>query len=157
MPKDPPLFTTRRMPLAAAVLGAGGALPFVGLLVAAWRSWEPFGRSPTLVLALYAVVILSFMGAVHWGLAMAGRAPWRDAAWSYGVSVMPALFGWFSIAFLPITVALQAMAAAFVLLLVYDLRAVRLGIAPPWYSGLRIPLTAIVVPCLLMASFLRVT
>jgi hypothetical protein len=142
----------RTVPAAAAILGAAGLLPFVGLPAAAWWGIEPFGRSPVAVLALYGVAILSFMGAVHWGLAMAGVAAWRDAAWSYGASVLPALFGWFALAFLPLPVALRALALGFALLLLYDLRAVRLGAAPAWYARLRWPLTLIVVASLLVAS-----
>ena len=140
-----------RVPLTAAVLGAAGALPFIGLLIAQRWGVEPFGRAPLGVLALYAAVILSFMGAVHWGLAMAEFGGRRDTTWSYIMSVMPALLGWFALAFLPMPVALGVMAFGFALLLLYDLRALRLGRAPAWYGRLRWPLTLVVVPCLLAA------
>jgi hypothetical protein len=140
------------VPLPAAFLGAAGAIPFVGLVLAPLWNFEPFGRPPLLVLALYASIILSFMGAVHWGLAMAEYGGRRETMWSYLVSVMPALLGWFSLAFLPQVVAFRVIAAAFVLLLAYDIRAVRLGRSPPWYTKLRWPLTLIVVPSLLFGS-----
>ena len=143
-----------KVPAPAAFLGAAGVLPFVALVLAPLWNFEPFGRAPLLVLGLYASVILSFMGAVHWGLAMAEYGGRRDAMWSYLVSVMPALFGWFSLAFLPQVVAFRVIAAAFVLLLAYDIRAVRLGRSPPWYTRLRWPLTLVVVPSLLFASVL---
>lgn len=142
------------VPAPAAFLGAAGAVPFVALVLAPLWNFEPFGRSPLLVLSLYALVILSFMGAIHWGLAMAEYGGRRDTMWSYLASVMPALFGWFSLAFLPQVVAFRVIAAAFVLLLAYDLRAVRLGRTPPWYTKLRWPLTLVVVPSLLFASVL---
>ena len=144
----------RTVPIPAAILGAAGALPFVGLLLAPFLGFEPFGRNPVAVLGLYAAVILSFMGAVHWGLAMAEMGGKRDTAWSYAISVAPAVFGWFALAFLPHPVALRAIALAFALLLLYDLRAVRLGRAPPWYGRLRWPLTLVVVPSLMAASIL---
>ena len=140
-----------RVPLIAAVLAAAGALPFIGLLAAHIWGVEPFGRPPVSVLALYAAVILSFMGAVHWGLAMAEFGGHRDTAWSYIVSVLPALLGWFALAFLPIGAALGVIAFGFGLLLLYDLRALRLDRAPAWYAKLRWPLTLVVVPCLLLA------
>lgn len=140
-----------RVPLTAAVLGAAGALPFLGLLMAQRWGVEPFGRPPLSVLALYAAVILAFMGAVHWGLAMAEYGGRRDTTWSYIMSVIPALLGWFALAFLPMTVALGVIALGFALLLAYDLRALRLGRAPAWYGSLRWPLTLVAVSCLLAA------
>ena len=142
------------VPAPAAILGASGALPFVGLVLAPLWGLEPFGRPPLFVLALYSVTILSFMGAVHWGLAMAEYGGRRDTAWSYVASVMPPLFGWFALAFLPQVVALRVIAAAFILLLAYDIRAVRLGLAPMWYTRFRWPLTLAVVPTLVAASVL---
>ncbi len=139
-----------RMPWPAAILGAAGALPFLFLSIAPWVGFEPFGRPPVSVLALYALAILSFMGAIHWGLAMARSG--GDLTWSYVASVLPALVGWFALAFLPMTVALRLIAVAFAVLLLYDLRTVRIGLAPRWYSALRLPLTAVVVGSLMLAS-----
>jgi Protein of unknown function (DUF3429) len=102
------------------------------------------------VLAFYSAIILSFMGAVHWGLAMADVHVLRVSG--YIVSVIPALVGWFAISFLPLPVALRVIAAAFALLLLFDLRAVRIAQAPAWYGRLRVPLTLVVVPALLIAS-----
>ena len=142
------------IPATAAWLGAGGLLPFIGLLIAPLAGAEPFGRPPVVVLGLYTAVILSFMGAVHWGLAVAEFGGRRDASWRYALSVVPALLGWFALAFLPLPVALRVIAGAFALLLLYDVRASRIGTAPPWYARLRWRLTAVVVPCVLAASVL---
>jgi len=142
------------IPTAALTLGAMGLIPFVGLLFAEIWALEPFGRAPTLVLAQYAATTLSFMGAIHWGLAMGEYGGRRDNSWAYAVSVVPGLIAWFALAFFPLTVALGIMAAAYVLLLFYDLSAVRRGAAPGWYSRLRPPLTFVVVPCLIFAAVL---
>ena len=138
------------VPLPAVILTAAGALPFVGLAMAPWIGLKPFGRPPVEVLGLYALTILSFMGAIHWGLAMS-RAGGNEA-WSYVASVLPALLGWFALAFLPETVALRVMAAGFVILLLYDIRASRLASAPAWYPRLRVPVTVVVVSALALAS-----
>jgi Protein of unknown function (DUF3429) len=143
-----------RVPAPPAILGALGALTFAGLLLAQVESFEPFGRPPTGVLALFSAVVLSFLGAVHWGLAMAEYGGRRDTTWSYIVSILPAFLGWFSVAFLPIRVALGVIALGFVLLLLYDLRSLRLGRVPSWYGRLRWPLTVVVVPCLALAAIL---
>lgn len=158
MPTDHTQVPASTIPPAAAALGAAGFMPFVGLPLAQLWELTPLGQPWLPVLALYAAVILSFMGAVHWGLAMAeggGQtgAP-SDPAWRYGASVVPALVGWFAVAFLPQVIALRIIATAFAALLAYDLYAARSGLAPPWYPTLRWRLTLVVVPCLLFASIL---
>lgn len=148
--------TSRRfvtaIPPAALALGAAGLLPFVGLFLAEIWDVEPFGRAPMMVLGQYAAMVLSFMGAVHFGLAMAEFGGRRDASWTYTASVVPALIAWFSLAFFPLPVALRIMAASFVMLFIYDLGAVRRGFAPAWHTRLRGPLIAVIVPCLIFAS-----
>lgn len=141
------------VPMPAAVLTAAGALPFMFLAAAVWFDFKPFGRPPSDVLALYALAILSFMGAIHWGLAMSRSK--TDETWSYVASVVPALGGWFALAFLPQPVALRLIAVAFAVLLLYDVRASRLGIAPAWYPILRVPVTILVAAALAVASFGR--
>ncbi len=140
------------IPAVAAFLGAAGLIPFVGLALAPLVSLEPFGRDPLNVLAFYAAIILSFMGAVHWGLAMADTQVVRVSG--YIVSVVPGLVGWFAISFLPVPVSLRVLAVTFILLLLVDLRTVVQARAPAWYGRLRIPLTLVVVPALLFASSL---
>ena len=83
------------IPTAAAILGAGGLVPFVGLALAPLWSLELFNRPPLAVLGLYAAVILSFMGAIHWGLAMAEPSDpsttGSNPTGRYVASVLPAL------------------------------------------------------------------
>lgn len=114
------------------------------------------GETPWAVQALrfYAACILAFMGGVHWGLAIAGfgddavpKTFWLRLAGS----VVPALVACVGL-LLPPDAGLLLTAAAFAILLVGDLLAVRLGMAPGWYPRLRGPLTAVVVVCLLTAS-----
>ena len=78
-------------------LGLSGLIPFfAGLLLTFsgdWSSAVVTGLSlngPKVMLS-YGAVILSFMGAIHWGAALE-REP--DRAWPYFVSVIPALYGW---------------------------------------------------------------
>ncbi len=138
------------VPLPALILTAAGAIPFLALAIAPWLNFRPFGRPAVEPLSLYALAILSFMGAIHWGLAMA--KPNTNQAANYAASVIPALVGWFALILLPVALALRVMAAAFVLLVIYDIRATRRGIAPPWYPRLRIPVTVVVVTALALAS-----
>lgn len=73
-------------------LGFGGLIPFVGLATALWLA-RP-GDAPLASLALlgYGATITSFLGALHWGLAMRERccAPVTSLLWG----VVPGLLGW---------------------------------------------------------------
>ncbi|MEL6373855.1 MAG: DUF3429 domain-containing protein [Pseudomonadota bacterium] len=140
-------------PLAPWVLGLAGALPFAALALAAFFNvYQPQGVS-IYALTLYAALIASFLGGVHWGLAMAqganGPALWRRLI----ISVAPALVAWAVIlAPLPPEQPLLLLAALFVVLGTYDVFALaRLGEAPAWYKPLRFVLSTIVVASLLLA------
>lgn len=141
-----------QIPLPVLLLGWGGVLPFAGLALAlAFGFPGPFPQ-PEAMLVGYGAVILSFMGGVHWGLAM--QSALRDgegaAAWHYAFSVIPALVAWAALALAP-SVALIVLAAAFLVLLVFDVAwASRRG-APGWYGRLRFQLTTAVVLCLGLA------
>lgn len=143
--------TALRVPPAAAWLGGFGLLPFVAgaaLVVGSDVTWVMHA------LRYYAAVILSFMGGVHWGLAIAdfGGGADRSSSWMrLGGSVLPALFAWLGLLLLPVP-GLLVTAAAFAILLLGDLLAVRKGMAPLWYARLRLPLTAVVVVCLITAT-----
>jgi len=130
------------VPPAAAWLGGFGAVPFVGLAVALVL---PVGMPRELLgqaLAGYGAVILSFMGAIHWGLAIApGASVGGDALSSRLVGSV-----------VPPTIGFLVLAAAFAGLLGIDLRATRRGLAPAWYPKLRVPLTVTVVAALLVAA-----
>jgi len=54
----------------ARKLGYGGLVPFVGLALGAW--WLPLAHQTMAASALlaYSATILSFLGAIHWGLTM---------------------------------------------------------------------------------------
>lgn len=139
----------RKCPPLVAWLGHGGLLPFIGLalLVVA----DPL-RGPMWAHALvgYGAVILSFVGALHWGVAM--LAPTLDPAArrrAYLWSVVPALVAW------PATL-LAGPAAGVILLfgfashLMQDLKLAGPAALPAWYLPLRWRLTVVAWLCLLI-------
>lgn len=137
------------VPRPAAAYGAAGLLPFVVGAVLVWVLPYPWNAFALDVLLYYGAVILSFLGAVHWGLAMAGAGAeshgqesrdWARLGWS----VAPALVAWVSLIMVPLVGALMQI-LAFTAVVFADARAVRLGLAPRWYPRLRRPLTAVVV------------
>jgi Protein of unknown function (DUF3429) len=76
----------------AQALGYAGLIPFVALALATCLL-EPPDRARSLsALLAYSATILSFLGAIHWGLAMreATGAPQRMLIWG----VAPSLLAW---------------------------------------------------------------
>ena len=89
------------------------------------------------------------MGAVHWGIAMAGSA--ATAKIQLGASVLPALLGWLAL-LIPMLYGYLLLAACFIVLLAADRLASRRGLLPDWYMPMRVILTTVVVLCLLAAA-----
>ena len=81
----------QRLPTLAYVLGAAGLLPML-LCAAAAISAGPERVLGMQALVAYAAVILSFLGAVHWGLAIATAT--TTARHQLSLSTVPALLGW---------------------------------------------------------------
>lgn len=78
--------------VAAKLLGASGLLPFVGLAALIWHAGA--GQAPWAAAALtaYGASIVSFLGAIHWGLTMRDAQGPRTAPLVWGV--VPSLLGW---------------------------------------------------------------
>lgn len=143
-----------RVPPAAKWLGAFGAVPFVALAIAAIALKDAARVQALFSLATYGAVILSFLGGIHWGLAVAGAGTGTSAdglRHRLVLSVIPSLVGWGAL-FLSPPLALGVMAVAFVVMLLVDIRATRRGEAPPWYPRLRLPLTVVVTASLALGA-----
>jgi len=136
----------------AKILGYAGLIPF---LVFAAGSWVvlPYVNDSITILLNYAAIILSFMGAIHWGVAMAGDE--IDSAKYYVASVIPALLAWIAL-LLPQTMALSLLLSGFIGLLIYDSKVEKVQHLPSWYIPMRIRLTITVSLCL-AASLISVT
>ncbi len=142
-----------KVPLSAAWLGGLGALPFIGLAGAMpFLVGAPRNLAAEALIA-YGATILSFLGGIHWGLAIAPQGDARRARLPVRLilSVVPSLAAWAAL-LVENTTGLFVLAAAIAAMLWVDLRATRAGEAPPWYPTLRIPLTCIVVAALLLGA-----
>ncbi len=84
-------------PLARALAYAGLA-PFVGGALLIWLVWPEAHPYATLGLSAYAAVILSFLGGIHWGLAMRLAEP-PPALLAWGV--VPSLVAWPALMMVP--------------------------------------------------------
>lgn len=147
---------------AANALTLSGAIPFVGLtlLTIGEPHVEPRVDVATVLLLLYAAIILSFLGGIRFGMAVQSPAP--GAAANLAWSVVPSLAGWgvLIVAYLAAVYrnmgfvgwAFAILAALFVLQYAWDAASARTGEAPRWFGPMRQRITLIVVPTLTVAA-----
>ncbi|UAW96925.1 DUF3429 domain-containing protein [Halopseudomonas nanhaiensis] len=140
-------FSAIRPPRLAVGLGMAGLVPFVTGALGMWVTPEAWRERVLEELMAYAAVILAFMGAIHWGLAMRADERSEKAPIQLGLSVIPPLLGWVALS-LPVNFGLPVIFIAFATLYFADIWAVRHGLAPVWYPSLRKPLSVVVVMCL---------
>ena len=151
----PPAGPVARLPRTVAWLSYGGLLPFAALALLLWLDTA---RSAALwwpALLAYGAVILSFVGALHWGFAIALPGP--GAARRQGLyvwSVVPALVAWPALLWAAPGAAVL-LVAGFALHWLQDRRLVAQGAAtalPAWYLPLRTQLTLVASVCLLAGA-----
>ena len=136
-------------PQLAKLMGFGGLVPFAGCAVLMYSGSPSANIVALFANAVYGAVILSFVGAVHWGLTMReDRSPY----W-YIWSVIPAIMGWLSIVLLDIKISLLTLAIAFTLAWSVDRQASLQGLIPAWYMQMRHILTAGATISLLATAF----
>ena len=132
----------------ATLLGNFGLIPFFALAAANWAPFgAPYEKFVEQALVGYAAVIVTFLGAVHWGLALATPALDKAHARSaFGWGVAPAALAW-----LALLLAIAGMHTGLVYaFLIGDLAICRLvdgallrvyDAVPAWYPALRTRLT----------------
>ena len=136
------------LPPVVAWLGYGGLLPFLALASASWLD-QHHGLLWSDALFAYGAIILSFVGALHWGLAMSlpGLTE-RQRSACFAWSVVPALLAWPAL-MLPAPLAASLLVAGFIAHYLQDSRLARRTALPSWYLPLRQRLSGIAIICLL--------
>ena len=131
-------------------LGYAGLIPFVIGVLLAWLVEHDEAHDFVLrAINVYAAVIVSFLGALHWGLAMRAQ-PGESSAFVWGI--VPALVGWVA-ALMPAGAGLVIQSALLIACYLVDRRAYPLHGAAGWLT-LRFRLTVVAtLSCLLAASF----
>ncbi|KAJ7799839.1 hypothetical protein B0H14DRAFT_2387779 [Mycena olivaceomarginata] len=96
----------------------------------------------------YGAVMLSFLGALHWGMEFAGLGGHHGAK-RLALGAAPVLWSWSTLALLDPTLALAAQWAGFTGLWWADLKATSAGWTPRWYSQYRFYLSILTGTCIL--------
>ncbi|KAF7717958.1 Uncharacterized protein PECH_004659 [Penicillium ucsense] len=155
-------FSLKEVPKEAMALGMAGVLPYLATsLQTVYLSWEInraanlgegllfSGQSAELMLHMiepiqvgFGAVILSFLGAVHWGLEWAGYGG-KFGYRRYAAGVIAPAVAWPTL-LLPVEYALISQFLAFTFLYYNDARAAATGRAPHWYGMYRFVLTFVV-------------
>ncbi len=137
------------------LLGYAGVTPFLLLFILLTRDNPFFFSTPirlSMWLGIYAAIILSFLGAVSWGVALTKQTQLTSQQTSkllvYGV--LPSLLAWFSL-LLPINIALAVMAGLIIMAYLADLKMLSLLVSSQ-YLRLRFHLSIAVATLLILSS-----
>lgn len=144
----------REAPAAATVLVGLGLVPFVAGALGFWLLPPDLAAHALDVQVFYAVPVLAFLGAVHWGAALADGPDADRLGVRLAWAVVPALIGWVA-ALMTALPALTLLMAGYAAAYLVDRRARDRGELPDWYLDLRRRATAVVLLAL-GASLLRV-
>ncbi|OJJ49436.1 hypothetical protein ASPZODRAFT_60380 [Penicilliopsis zonata CBS 506.65] len=155
-------FSLKEVPKEALFLGMAGVVPYLATsLETCYLAYEVnraqllgdglifSGQSAELMLHMlepvqvgYGAVILSFLGAIHWGLEWAGYGG-KFGYKRYAAGVIAPAVAWPTLLF-PVEYALITQFLAFTFLYYNDARAAAAGRAPHWYGMYRFVLTFVV-------------
>lgn len=140
------------LPRTVAWLGYGGLLPFLVLTPASLLDHH-HGAVWSDALYAYGAIILSFVGALHWGLAMSlpELSERQRSAW-FTWSVVPALIAWPAVLLSP-PLAAPLLVFGFIAHYLQDRRLAQQATLPGWYLPLRLHLSCVAVVCLVAGIF----
>jgi len=161
-------FRLSKIPKESHILGLAGTVPYLATsLSTIYLGWDlsqtvPSGSSFKDSLMInhetaqwllshiepvqlgYGAVIISFLGAIHWGLEYAEKgSSYPRTRFRYAMGVIAPVVAWPTL-LMPIEYGLTAQFGAFVGLYFADVQASTRGWAPRWYGQYRFLLTAMV-------------
>ena len=136
----------------AALLGAGGLIPF--LAGSGYLCLGPVLYAQVVSNALigYGAVILAFLGAVHWGLYLTVA---REDSLRLVLGITPSLIGWGALLLALLgapVLGLVLLILGFLGIFLVDWQTVKQGLVPAWYGRLRLRLSLVVLPSLVLAG-----
>jgi hypothetical protein len=148
-----------RLPPLAILLSVAGVAPFVICAVTAIRGDAANDPFSMVALLAYGAVVLSFIGAIHWGFVIEGtKEPAERLRLALGA--VPGLLGWGAV-LLGLAgesiIGLVVIIGALVGTAIVETRAHRIGLVPRAYLILRWCLTVTVVALLTTVLVLRLS
>ncbi|KAF9449583.1 hypothetical protein P691DRAFT_702925 [Macrolepiota fuliginosa MF-IS2] len=154
------------VPTPILMLGLAGGIPYVGAsITTVYLAYEAnlaihgvaIGIDPGVALTVldqalnlqvtYGSVMLSFLGALHWGMEIAGYGGQKGYA-RLALGTAPMLIAWSTLGMQP-TIALVTQWVGFTGLWLADSKATTAGWTPKWYSQYRFYLSILVGTCII--------
>jgi Protein of unknown function (DUF3429) len=109
-------FSNNKVSAVGRLLGYSGLVPFVTLAALSFLVSSEHRSAVIFGLLAYGVTIVSFLGAIHWGLTMVENIPNKQQlVWG----VLPSLLAWISL-MVQVEFGLLLLAAVLLLCLVVD-------------------------------------
>jgi hypothetical protein len=141
----------KKLPLTLTIVSA---IPFIGLSMAV--SARMFDNNAMVIHALlsYSTIIISFLGGVHWGIAITNYThDKRTANLLIAESVLPSILAWGVLLHAPLHIQLLVLTILFTFVWAIDSVLVGRKIIPVWFFEIRCIITPIVVVSLYVAYF----
>ena len=133
----------------AILLAVAGLVPFVAMLGLLLMDNKHFYFSG---LVSYGAIILSFLGAINWGIALAGKTDSPSNQQLYLWGVIPPLVAWSALIFQQ-SIGLKILIASYIIHLLVDRwMSIKLKL-PTWYLNLRLGLSLSVTSILIAALY----
>ena len=139
------------VPRFAWILSLAGFIPFGAIAISIFflGASHPATATVTEYFQIWSAIILSFLGGIRWGLAVAAE-PYDQR--SLLIFVVPSILGWFAI-FLPDLLSVLCLLFLFCAHGAWDSISVNQGKAPVWFGSIRIVLTFLVAAAHLIVAF----
>jgi len=168
-------FSMREVPQDLTIMGLVGLVPYVATSATSlFLAWDlthaaEYNTAPYLLsqptaqhlLSIvepiqlgYGAVLLSFLGAIHWGLEFAGFGG-RFGYKRYAIGILAPLLSWPTTFFLAYDTALATQFLGFTGMYFADALATKWGWAPHWYTNYRFILSFIVGGCIVVTLIAR--
>ena len=134
----------------AARLGYAGLVPAIilSLWLAGIADDHPWRSQTVALLTGYAAVVLSYLGGIRWGIAIAGAH--GDDGRVFAAAAIPAAGAWAAL-FIPPPYSFVLLAVAFAAHGAWDALSAQQDEVPAWFARLRMQLTAGIVATMIIA------
>lgn len=132
-------------------LSLAGFIPFAFLAISLFVIGTENGFFISLfdVFKVWSAIILSFLGGIRWGFAIA-HEPYENK--NLLISVVPSILAWF-VLLLPDAYTILALLALFCVHGVWDSFYINIGKVAPWFGKIRITLTFLVASAHILVLF----
>ena len=142
----------RTTPWGALITGAAGLIVFFSFALAIAVGSPTIAVNAYLQLIHFSALMLSFIGAIHWGLAIGAQERGVTVpVWWYQASALPMTLGWLTLVLVSPTAKILLLSLGFLIAFMLDVSVTARHIAPLWHKNFRKFMTISVLIALAIA------